>query len=128
MQPLFFALLCATTLGTAPVSEGSSSLLPEFQSFRDRTPLIQLNQSSGSADLLILDQPTADELQKCEEQVAEAELKAIEERLLRVVVEHPTTSAAMKARESLLKSGIRVTEDGRAVKDQVFVFTVPFNR
>lgn len=127
MQPLFFALLCATAATSGPTSEGSVTL-PEFQSFRDRTPLIQLKSTAGSGDFLVVDTAAAEELQQAEEQVAHAELKAIEERLARIVVDHPTTSAAAKAKNTLAKAGLKVTDDGRVIEDHVFAFTVPFNR
>ena len=127
MQPLFFALLCATAVTTSPSNKACVDL-PEFQSFRDRTPLIQLKSTAGSGDFLAVDTLAAEELQQAEEQLADAELKAVEERLARIVVDHPTTSAATKAKNTLAKAGLKVTNDGRVIDDHVFVFTVPINR
>lgn len=128
MQPLFFAMLCATVAGASPIAEEPVSLVPTHQSFRERTPLIRLNQFSGSGDLFLLDQAAADYLQQSDELLADAELKAADELLARIVAEHPTTEAATKARKRLAQVGLKVTDQGQILEDHVFVFTVPFNR
>ena len=127
MQPLFFALFCATVVGSNPIVQEPISLVPVHQSFRERTPLIQLN-ISGTGDLFLLDRAAADDLQESEEELAKAELNAADELLARIVAEHPTTEAAIKAKKRLANLGLKVTDQGQILAEQVFVSTVPVIR